>query len=90
MMGRPKIITQNGLRRYSDWYQLSPTTYDTCCDCGLTHKTQFRAHVDHKTKTVDLFARTKRSVYKTVTQRKKRRVRSSIKSMQRRISAGVS
>lgn len=89
-MMRPKIITQNGLRRYSDWYQLGPITYDTCCDCGLTHKTQFKADVDHDSKGVTLFARTKRSVYKTVAQRKKRRVRSKIKSMQRQISAGVS
>lgn len=80
-MGRPKIITQDGLRKYSGWYQLSPITYDTCCDCGLTHKTQFKAVVDHNTKTVDLFARTKRSVYKTVAQRKKRRVKSKLKQV---------
>jgi hypothetical protein len=73
--GRPeKHIKQRSTRGFSPWYRVNSTQYEICCDCGLTHFTRYRAQL-MKGKTVRLWASTRRVIWLTDAQRKRRRYR---------------
>lgn len=79
-------ITQKSWRHYSKWHLVYTTQNEVCCDCGLTHTTQYKLMDVPGTNECNLYLRTRRHKAKTASKRKLPKVKSKL----RRLSSAAS